>query len=373
MAYTETYVSSAGGGAHDGSSPENAWTLEEAIAAAPASGTRVNILTGTHTLTADRTLPSGASEAQIAWQGYASSPGDLESQGRSAATGALTDTNVPVIDCGTSYQIIIGSYDRLVNLKVIGSRASSVGLLYNNGQGSTCWRVIVSNSGNSGNNATYVGNLHYGSATDCDFVSASAQSTLKAVSAGRGTLSGCRIWCSGTPHASSIGVAADTFGSVVERCIIYNFGTGVTLGTNSSNISFNSFYNLGTGIRLGASGSLVFANVFDTVSGYLFSGTTAGNPQLIANASTTPGSGRLDTTNIGSVIAENGSISLTGSPYTNAASGDFTLNNTAGAGAACRGASPYFGGYGDLGAVQHQQTGGSGIILNPGFGGGFNG
>lgn len=66
-----------------------------------------------------------------------------------------------------------------------------------------------------------------------------------------------------------------------------------------------------------------------------------------------------------------GSITLTGDPFTDAANGDFRLNNTAGAGAACRGAgrgtftqtaASYSGtvGYPDVGAVQHQDAGGGG-------------
>jgi len=65
-----------------------------------------------------------------------------------------------------------------------------------------------------------------------------------------------------------------------------------------------------------------------------------------------------------------GSVTLTGDPFTDAANGDFRLNNTSGAGAACRGAgigtytqtaSSYAGtvGYPDIG-IQHQETGGGG-------------
>lgn len=53
-----------------------------------------------------------------------------------------------------------------------------------------------------------------------------------------------------------------------------------------------------------------------------------------------------------------GDVTLTGNPFTNTATGDWSLNNTAGAGAACRGISFTFPGatvtgYGDIGAVQH--------------------
>lgn len=66
-----------------------------------------------------------------------------------------------------------------------------------------------------------------------------------------------------------------------------------------------------------------------------------------------------------------GFVTLTGDPFANAAGNDFSLNNTAGAGAACRAAgipgssSPYTlpglstNSYPDLGASQHQETGGT--------------
>lgn len=60
-------------------------------------------------------------------------------------------------------------------------------------------------------------------------------------------------------------------------------------------------------------------------------------------------------------------VALSGDPCTNAASGDFSLDNTASEGAACRAAGfpgAFIGGtttgYPDIGAVQHQDSGGGG-------------
>lgn len=49
-------------------------------------------------------------------------------------------------------------------------------------------------------------------------------------------------------------------------------------------------------------------------------------------------------------------VTLSGDPFTNAAGGDFTLNSTAGAGASCRAAADPA--YLDIGALQHQDSGG---------------
>lgn len=79
------------------------------------------------------------------------------------------------------------------------------------------------------------------------------------------------------------------------------------------------------------------------------------------------------------ISSGNGDVSLTGDPFTNSAAGDFSLNNTAGAGADVRAAgfpAVFPGGtttsYPDGGAAQHQDTGGSGgLIGNSGLTGGM--
>jgi hypothetical protein len=63
--------------------------------------------------------------------------------------------------------------------------------------------------------------------------------------------------------------------------------------------------------------------------------------------------------------AQAGDVSLSGDPFTNAASDDYSLNNTAGAGAACRavgfpGVSNFGTGHLDIGAFQHLDGGGGG-------------
>jgi len=65
-------------------------------------------------------------------------------------------------------------------------------------------------------------------------------------------------------------------------------------------------------------------------------------------------------------------IALTADPFTNAAGGDFTLNNTSGGGALCRAAGA--GGL-DLGASQTAAAGGGGggLLTHPGMSGGIRG
>jgi hypothetical protein len=65
-------------------------------------------------------------------------------------------------------------------------------------------------------------------------------------------------------------------------------------------------------------------------------------------------------------------VTLTADPFTNAAGADFTLNNTAGGGAACRvagfpGVLPNLSGvgYADIGVYQHQDAGGDPAVVIP--------
>jgi hypothetical protein len=78
------------------------------------------------------------------------------------------------------------------------------------------------------------------------------------------------------------------------------------------------------------------------------------------------GTDKYNPTTLANVVSFN-EVSGTGSPFTDAANGDFSLNNTGGLGAACRAAgfptTPFPGGltanYRDIGAAQHQDSGGS--------------
>lgn len=136
-----------------------------------------------------------------------------------------------------------------------------------------------------------------------------------------------------------------------------------------------TIYNIARdGIRSSASqaaaGGLNVSNsIFDTVAGVAIDLTAAGSatavqPNIENNAYRNNGSDRTG------FAAEDGAITLTGIPFTDAPNGDFTLNNTAGAGAACRAAGSPTSiqgatgtGYKDLGAFQHRDSAGSAILI----------
>lgn len=99
MAMTTKYVSTAGGGSHDGSSWANAFTFAEMVSdinAGGKAGTIYSVLKGTYGLSADVTITGdGSTSSPIIIQGCNATPGDLRNAKRNAA-GALDSSNMPV-------------------------------------------------------------------------------------------------------------------------------------------------------------------------------------------------------------------------------------------------------------------------------------
>lgn len=177
--------------------------------------------------------------------------------------------------------------------------------------------------------------------------------------------------------ATVAGFAADSYPSTYIRCIAYA-NTGSTVDGFLHTGSYGSAYincvahgNGRDGIRLASTNSADVAVIRGCIltgnGGYgVNSATTAWAVGLLDyNAYYLNTSGPANNVPTGSHY-----VTLTGDPFTNAAAGDFSLNSTAGAGAACRaagfpGAFPggLTTGYLDIGAVQHQDSGGGGGSL----------
>lgn len=366
MAFTERYVTSAAAGGGDGSSG-NPWTLADAIANA-VGGDRINILSdATYTLGASATFPSGTAENPIQWRGYNATIGDLVNTGRATATAALTVTDFPLIDCTASFVITMGAYNSFVNLKITsGANGATVA----GGAAYHLHRCQILNTHATGGAARcFSGGSNYGGTSDCDFAISSDNASAAALDPGRGGAFGCRVWHTGTPNSAMIGILLTGVGPSAIGNLIFNVGSafsGAATGTNT--IARNTVYGANVGVLNPASGLVIADNIFYNIATYAIGGTTGGNPLLWNNAMGALTSGRIDTTGLGTIIEEVNAITLTADPFTNAASEDFTLNNTAGGGASCRAASLLFGGFADVGAVQHEDAGGGG-----GGGGPFHG
>jgi hypothetical protein len=86
-----------------------------------------------------------------------------------------------------------------------------------------------------------------------------------------------------------------------------------------------------------------------------------------------------NTTDVSGWTKGTGDVALTGDPFNGRTSNDFSLNNTAGAGAACKGvgtpgATDFGTGHIDIGALQSAGGGGGGgLLVHPGMQGGMRG
>lgn len=133
MAITEYYVSAAGGGAHDGTTEADAWTLSEAITAnnalgaGGAAGRRYNVK-GAHTArgASDTISVGGTATSPAIWRGYNSAIGDLDT-GTRDAYGALDTTNFPDIGYSATFKITLSaSHIVLANIDFSGARSGEI-------------------------------------------------------------------------------------------------------------------------------------------------------------------------------------------------------------------------------------------------------
>lgn len=99
MAFTETYASVAGAGAHDGTSAANAWDLNEActITTGAQQGDRVNVIAGTYIVDAGGSAvldigTAGIDSAMIEWRAYTTSIDDF----------TIGDAHPVVLQAGTN-------------------------------------------------------------------------------------------------------------------------------------------------------------------------------------------------------------------------------------------------------------------------------
>jgi hypothetical protein len=168
---------------------------------------------------------------------------------------------------------------------------------------------------------------------------------------------------------TGIGINGGAFSDMwVDRCVVSGNGSyGIYIGYSSMIRNCVVYNNVGDGIMItqnyiGIIGTIL-GNIIASNGGYgitcIISPVAAPvtHPGIDYNAFYSNTSGARQYLNAGAH-----DVTLTGNPFTDAASGDFSLNNTAGAGAACR-AAGYPGafpgglttGYPDIGAAQHYE------------------
>ncbi len=229
MAYTERYVSVAGGGLHDGTSEANAWTFAEYIAAAPGAGFRTNMIAGSYS-TGAVTLIAGGANAFSVLRGYNSTIGDLDNQGRNA-DGTLNVTNFPVLTITGA--CTPAAYSLWQNISVTGAisatlitsttvdRQSFLSCKFVNTQNNASARCVAVDDG------CYVVN--------CDFDCTGAAHGIVAAFSNLSVIVGCRFHGTDTDVLLALNVSPVT----VINCLFY--GNASSIGIDCGAASGGSF------------------------------------------------------------------------------------------------------------------------------------
>lgn len=296
-------------------------------------------------------LPSGSSGKPITWIGYTTTDTDcgkptiqLTANVASAVTLA---TNTPfscfIIDAnnaGAAAGCVLHSTSATSQLHdVICDQAKATG--FNIGVGGVSWNLWVKRHTTTGGSAF---SLSSHTCVGCMATDGTTAGTVFNVGASK---------CFRCVAANNSGPSADGFlftsTGACGNCAAVRNGRDGFRTTTAGGLDGGSFVN----------------NILSRNAGVDFDSTSttyaAGQVLIDYNAFDTTGTARTG------VPTGTHDVTLTGDPFTAATSGDFSLNNVAGAGASCRGAgnlgifaNALSTGYIDIGPVQHQDSGGGG-------------
>jgi hypothetical protein len=231
MAIRERYASSAGAGAHDGSSEADAWSFAEMLTSAstgtPAAGDRINFK-GTHTLTGNASFNyAGTITSPVIVRGYSSTIGDCSALGRTNGNGPLVTTGMPVFSLGI-YQMTTPAFCVLEAVKL--ESTTRAGQMLSVGNYGAVFRVSVTNgSTNAAAGAIDIAGTN-AMAVDCDAVLSGASGGAWAMRMQSVDFAhGCRI--DGGP---SVGLLFTSTGVAVHCTIIG--GTDVVKTTSTATV-----------------------------------------------------------------------------------------------------------------------------------------
>ena len=319
---------------------------------------------GTNTVTAVLTLPLGcasSSEGPCIIAGYTSVHGDA-----GMATWTTTTNSAKLIDLGTRTG---WEFDNITFTNAAGTNA--VGITENGGGSST--NIILNKCTFSGfTNAIAAPNFGITGLTLKNVkVSASTSDGLSIISNG---LSISNSWFTGST-GSGIKILAGGPIFIAKSVFNSNGADGLNINGSSGTVQHidNSIFrdNTTSGIAYTATGGSIFLDISNSIlynnGAYGINYDTNGIYAAAYNYSNAFGANMTAPRNGG--VASVGEVTLTADPNTNAAGGDFSLNSTAGGGAALKGKGfPGAGlvgtGHLDIGALQ-SAGGGSGASSFP--------
>lgn len=328
------------------------------IGASPVavSGNKVWIKNGTYIISAALAPPAGSSNAKTIVYGYNATRGDLDT---------VNDySNFPIIQNNNTGNFMIDSTTNIELHNIVcdggsGVTKANLGIRLKDGS-------LIDNCKVMRWSTNQAFNLQIASAFRCLATGGASGSDSCFVGAQSVTFIGCVADNNGCE-----GFRAVNGGITIEDCISSNnTGVGIAIDSNDVTVKGVTIYNNSShGITIAASQG-DFARIFDCViysnGGYGINSSTAYSQAFSDyNAFGANTSGARNNWPTGP-----NDVALSADPFTNAAVGNFSLNNTAGGGAACR-AAGYPGvfpgglttGYLDIGAVQHQDSGGGGTPL----------
>lgn len=335
MAWVERYANfDLGTGANDGTSEANAWQTISAMTAGVSAGHRINIKrqSAGYDLTSNVTITNaGTATAPIWFRAYQTTPGD----------GGLWLVNY---NSGSSASLTFsGSYVWVEGIDYQPGASVNIAVLSIYGTMSRAIRCRIRNR---------TGNAAYANPYGCDielFSAGSHRIEFAGANLYPITVKNNRFKITGT--TSTFSFYSDMFGrgaTFVDNLFIgAGSADGLFIDRQDNGRNFvicnNRFYNFASAIIVdeepngGAEAITVFDNVFESCSSYAIERTNAeaGFVKLFRNKHYNTTSGF---TNYSTEAEPIENESLSGSPFVDAAGGDFTLNSTAGAGAACRAA-----------------------------------
>lgn len=338
------------------------------------SGNKNYVKNGTYSVSTTITVPSGVNDigrsAPNILYGYNSVRGD----------NPLT-TSRPTITTATSTLVLLtvaGNNWRIANFIFDAANTGNTGISVTTadaGRGLTISNVKVANFKTSG----FVVNGSTGIVVNRFEITGGNASCTEGLGTAANPFSG--TYADGWIHANACpGVSLNGQNGLPVSMVRINSSRNTSATGHGFNIDspLGGFYcdsciaegNAGDGIKATGSdqtpihftNSIIYGN---TGTGLNF-GFAQGPVNLAMDYNGVGGNG----TNRANVIAGPNDVTLTGAPFTNASTGDYSLNNTAGAGAALR-ATGFPGvfpggsttGYKDIGPTQHQDAGGSTVTV----------
>lgn len=355
-------------------------------------GNTIYVESGTYTKTTTRTLTAdGTATAQIRVIGYPS--------GGSRSDQDTTEANMPILTSATNSIALItfnaAPWWSFRNIKFTHSAATRGSGVVNATAGTAGGPVFRNCVWDGCLNGYNIGNTGATAMTGAAFYRCTFRnSTSHGVSIGTGSGAAIPFVFDGCDFSANAGAGITTgtgcvYSIFVRRCVFRGqtgaSGHGIwfqeTTATWSSGVvdidSCDFYSNAQSGIRFDLTTGRpsivsVTNNVLVSNGAYGLSCATTGilngtHVNVEGNAFYNNTSGARQNFSTGTT-----DVTLTGSPFTNAGSGDFTLNNTASAGAACRSvAFPAAVGpsgatvgsnYQDIGPLQAQATAGGGTV-----------